>query len=464
MQLKGKVAAVFGDAWVRGGADQFQANIGLLGGADFTSHFVEARVATPRFPPGPRFSEQGRLLGGGEGRAAERTLHSASTSRPRWWIRLPEPTRGEAPLRAQPSTSCTGRSSSAVPPPPSSDAAYTLLEDLVTIAAGPVPQDGWSGVCEALVRHPDFLLTLPPRGRAAARHREPDAAPGEGGAGPGGPAADRRRRSGVHQRRARRSTRWWTVARLGRVPRLRYYKMRIRTESDGTSGLGRAGAAVDAHPHHRRPAFRELLTGDYGVDASFQKVARGPEHGDDRRADDEGLHPAQARAAPLQLRGARPHGLHGLRSSRCRPRCSTMRIGATASSTVDPNSICFTCHQLLTPLAYQRSRWSDDGTYQHRPTRTGRPIDDSDHGLVAGVPVQGTGDGGVLRAGGEEGALRPPDAQRRSSSCSLAAPMRLRPGRARALQAALGHARRDERRPARDAEDDRAPRRPYQGN
>jgi hypothetical protein len=48
-QLKGKVATVFGDAWVRGGVDQFQANIGLLGGADFTSHFVEARVATPDF-------------------------------------------------------------------------------------------------------------------------------------------------------------------------------------------------------------------------------------------------------------------------------------------------------------------------------------------------------------------------------------------------------------------------------
>ena len=47
MQLKGKVAAIFDDGWVRGGTDRFQANIGLLGGADFVSHFVEARVATP---------------------------------------------------------------------------------------------------------------------------------------------------------------------------------------------------------------------------------------------------------------------------------------------------------------------------------------------------------------------------------------------------------------------------------
>src|SRR5262249_56505938 len=43
-----------------------------------------------------------------------------------------------------------------------SDAAYGLLQDLVAIASGPEPQDAWSGVCEALIRHPDFLWTLPP--------------------------------------------------------------------------------------------------------------------------------------------------------------------------------------------------------------------------------------------------------------------------------------------------------------
>src|SRR5205823_13287681 len=45
LQLKGKVKAVFNDSWVRAGADKFAANIGLLGGVDFTTHFVEARVA-----------------------------------------------------------------------------------------------------------------------------------------------------------------------------------------------------------------------------------------------------------------------------------------------------------------------------------------------------------------------------------------------------------------------------------
>jgi hypothetical protein len=38
--------------------------------------------------------------------------------------------------------------------------AYKLLTDLVGYSNN-IP-DSWSGVCEALVRHPDFLFTLPP--------------------------------------------------------------------------------------------------------------------------------------------------------------------------------------------------------------------------------------------------------------------------------------------------------------
>ena len=49
VQLKNKVRSVFNDAWVRTGADQFERNIGLFGGVNFTTHFVEARVATPDF-------------------------------------------------------------------------------------------------------------------------------------------------------------------------------------------------------------------------------------------------------------------------------------------------------------------------------------------------------------------------------------------------------------------------------
>ena len=49
VQLKAKVKSIFNDDWVRSGADQFERNIGLFGGVNFTTHFVEARVATPDF-------------------------------------------------------------------------------------------------------------------------------------------------------------------------------------------------------------------------------------------------------------------------------------------------------------------------------------------------------------------------------------------------------------------------------
>src|SRR6185295_3366388 len=49
VQLKGKVQVVFGDNWVRSSVDQFAANIGLFGGADFVTRYNEARTATSDF-------------------------------------------------------------------------------------------------------------------------------------------------------------------------------------------------------------------------------------------------------------------------------------------------------------------------------------------------------------------------------------------------------------------------------
>ena len=68
------------------------------------------------------------------------------------------------------------------------------------------------------------------------------------------------------------------------------------------------------------------------------------------------------------------------------------RAGATAASTVDPESACYSCHQLLTPLAYQRLRWDDEGVY-HEVDESGNPIDDSDRGMVEGYPYAGFGMG-----------------------------------------------------------------------
>ena len=62
VQLKSKVSSIFNDTWVRTGVDQFERNIGLFGGVNFTTHFVEARVATPDFLLGLDTSVQKNLL------------------------------------------------------------------------------------------------------------------------------------------------------------------------------------------------------------------------------------------------------------------------------------------------------------------------------------------------------------------------------------------------------------------
>jgi len=517
MQLKGKVAAIFGDAWVRGGTDQFQANIGLLGGADFVSHFVEARVATPDFllaldslskdvcsaavaaksgpfagldvaapvvdvPPSQTLVFQAEnpndMVGQGNGGVAgpEYGLYSNGTLSTKVAVHFPTTDQYDIVVKARsypgagastdvrvggptldtfvaatsatpvthtstvtvtagdhavqvaftndgndsggkdinlyvdsvtvtgpksPSTGTTRRTAARAgidqlyrkmlfrrPTAAESDAAYTLLADLVAVAAGPVPQDAWSGVCEALVRHPDFLWTLPPSRPATTGTenrtlllvkvaqdlvaRPPTDA--EIQAFTGGTKTLDQMVDG-----------WLASAEFKSYA---YYKLRIRTESDGSPDSDEP-ARLWTRVLTAGASYRDLLTGDYGVDGAFQKVARGPEHGATGVLTMKGY---------IQHKPGLPHYNYPARVLsdfmgyvfEVPPEEIAMRIGATASSTVDPSSICFTCHQLLTPLAYQRSRWADDGTYQTTDA-DGKPIDDSDHALVPGYPYKGQG-------------------------------------------------------------------------
>ena len=66
------------------------------------------------------------------------------------------------------------------------------------------------------------------------------------------------------------------------------------------------------------------------------------------------------------------------------------RQGITASATTDPNSVCYTCHKVLTPLAYQRAHWDDEGNYRAHDER-GLPIDQTDRDEVANYPFKGEG-------------------------------------------------------------------------
>src|SRR5262249_45507302 len=72
------------------------------------------------------------------------------------------------------------------------------------------------------------------------------------------------------------------------------------------------------------------------------------------------------------------------------PEIVAQRDGITAISTTNPTTVCYSCHKILTPLAYQRLSWTDDGVYR-REEEGGGPIDDSDRDLVASYPFAGKG-------------------------------------------------------------------------
>jgi hypothetical protein len=88
------------------------------------------------------------------------------------------------------------------------------------------------------------------------------------------------------------------------------------------------------------------------------------------------------------------------------PEVFEQRATATAASTVDPTSICYSCHQVLTPLAHQRLRWTDDGLYR-AVDDNGDPIDDSDRNLAESYPYKGVGlEAFAAQAVKKEGYLR----------------------------------------------------------
>jgi len=59
-------------------------------------------------------------------------------------------------------------------------------------------------------------------------------------------------------------------------------------------------------------------------------------------------------------------------------------------STTDPASLCYSCHKLLTPLALQRQRWDDNGTYRVADSK-GAAIDESDQNVIPSYPFKGPG-------------------------------------------------------------------------
>lgn len=248
----------------------------------------------------------------------------------------------------------------------------------------------FAGACQGLVNHPDFLFTRPgrfdelPVADAGERERllliksaldlvdRP-------------PTPEELGRFDLGETRDQLIDEWLA----GDEARAAYYqKVRQILEYDGTLD-GDEPARLWTYVMSADRPLKEVLTADYTVDEAFTQIERDPIHGE------TGL---------LTMRGY-IKGKPGLPHYNYAARVFTGFLGvvfevpqealdaratATAASTVDPASICYTCHRLLTPLAHQRLKWDDDGNRREQ-FDDGRAIDDSDQALVEDYPFKGRG-------------------------------------------------------------------------
>ena len=167
-----------------------------------------------------------------------------------------------------------------------------------------------------------------------------------------------------------------------------FRRVRLYVESHGTPEQDEPARLWTYIALNDRP-FKEILTADYTVGTDWKKQTRPAYYGKTGVLTMKGFiqgkpglphfnYPAQVCEKFLGYVFEVPDEI--LQS----------RDGITAAATTDPNSVCYTCHKVLTPLAYQRQYWDDDGAYRVHD-EFNLAIDASDKGMVTSYPFKGSG-------------------------------------------------------------------------
>ena len=134
-------------------------------------------------------------------------------------------------------------------------------------------------------------------------------------------------------------------------------------------------------------SYRELFTADYTVGEDWIRAPRRSEHGPTGILTMKGYlvgkpglpkytFPAQVLTFALGMQFEVSDAVEQAREK--------------VVSTTDPASMCYSCHKLLTPLAFQRERWDIHGHYRTVDEKHNL-IDDSDRGVVPDYPFKGAG-------------------------------------------------------------------------
>lgn len=249
-------------------------------------------------------------------------------------------------------------------------------------------QAAWEGLVRALIRHPDFTFTRPV---SLARAMKTDAAKRlqfvkvaqDLVARPPTPAEMAKFESGT-------SLGELVDGYLASQEFRDFYFRRIRLylESHGSEEEDEATRLWCYVAFNDRP-FKEILTADYSINPKMERVNRPDYYGHTGILTMKGF---------IDGKPGLPHFNYAAQVAEkflgyvfeVPPEIVAQREGITAAATTSPGSVCYSCHKVLTPLAYQRQHWDDKGAFRIHDTR-GLQIDASDQGLVATYPFKGSG-------------------------------------------------------------------------
>jgi hypothetical protein len=250
-------------------------------------------------------------------------------------------------------------------------------------------QEAWEGFCRALLMHPDFLFTRPTSLANDAL-----------------PTGDKQRLQAVKI----------AMDLVGRNPTdaelamlqagtsieglidhylqtqefqdFYLHRTRLYLESHGTESQDEP-VRLWCYVAFNDLPFQEILTADYTVNASFEKVARPAHHGKTGLLTMKGFIEGKPGLPHFNYAAAVAEKFLGY-VFEVPPEIVQQRDAITAASTTNPTTVCYSCHKILTPLAYQRLRWNDKGEYVEKE-KDGKLIDDSDQKLVPSYPYKGQG-------------------------------------------------------------------------
>ena len=241
------------------------------------------------------------------------------------------------------------------------------------------PRAGWAGLIEALLQRPEFVLPYDERDSAPAAKLARVALDLAGRV----PTADEIRR---FERTGRLGPMIDSYLASEDFKDFFFHRARGVFRSRGTADSDEPARLWTYIAMHDL-SYRELFTADYTVDTDWNKSSRRPVHGATGFLTMKGylegkpglpkfIYPAEVLTFALGVQFEVSDAVEDARDK--------------VVSTTDPNSICYSCHKLLTPLANQRERWDVHGHYRAVDDEH-QPIDDTDRGVVPDYPFKGTG-------------------------------------------------------------------------